>query len=232
MTVSDADETKARQLGLPLRVVKLGGSLLDWPHWPQALQRWLAGQQPANSVLLVGSGAWGDAVRQWDAHFGLGEVFCHQLCGKLLSLSAEFAAKVLNQAANKWAEIERIEEFAELQRRLQARGDSTGRLVVFDAGRYLLTVCPQDVAPLPCDWSVTSDSIAADLACRLNADELVLLKSCDLGQQATSKALGQDHEVPSEKWPELASSGHVDNYFPQLATRVRRIRWINLRGSG
>ncbi|MFO0820226.1 MAG: hypothetical protein U1A77_19920 [Pirellulales bacterium] len=232
MTVLGAGDTRAKRLGLPIRVLKLGGSLLDWSHWPQALQHWLAGQPPANSVLIVGGGVWGDAVRQWDEHFGLGEAFCHQLCGKLLSLSAELAAKMLKQAATEWAEIERIEEYVELTRRLQSREDSTGRLVVFDAGRYLLTICPQDADPLPCDWSVTSDSIAADLACRLNADELVLLKSCDPGQQNWIDGRGQEQEVLQAKWPELASSGHVDHYFPQLAPRLRRIRWINLRGSG
>jgi hypothetical protein len=69
--------------------------------------------------------------------------------------------------------------------------------------------------PLPASWDVTSDSIAARLASLLGADELTLLKSA----------------LPAEtkSWSEAAQGGYVDQFFPQAAAGLPRIRVVNLR---
>src|SRR5690606_36322841 len=42
---------------------------------------------------------------------------------------------------------------------------------------------PHSGDDLPCDWTTTSDSLAALLAHKLAAERLVLLKACELTQQ-------------------------------------------------
>jgi aspartokinase-like uncharacterized kinase len=52
--------------GISARVIKLGGSLLEWTEWVAAFRRWFAGQPAMPSVLIVGGGKLADAIRQWD----------------------------------------------------------------------------------------------------------------------------------------------------------------------
>jgi len=68
---------------------------------------------------------------------------------------------------------------------------------------------------LPHSWDVTSDSIAAAAAVAWEAEELILLKSCDL---PTPTGLAN-----------LAEQGQVDPYFPVAARGLRRLAWGNLR---
>jgi hypothetical protein len=67
---------------------------------------------------------------------------------------------------------------------------------------------------LPASWDVTSDSIAAWLASRLNADELVLLKSIDLPPAGIAAAV---------------RSGAVDRYLANLLGASTKLTWVNLR---
>ena len=60
-----------------LRVVKLGGSLLNWPQTPQRLKEWLQRQPAGKTVLIAGGGGLVDIVRGWDADFGLGDDTSH-----------------------------------------------------------------------------------------------------------------------------------------------------------
>ena len=62
---------------------------------------------------------------------------------------------------------------------------------------------------------MTSDSIAARLAVRLGAGELVLLKS---SLPAAGSTL-----------PGAAETGYVDAYFPTAAAEVPRVRCVDLR---
>ena len=68
---------------------------------------------------------------------------------------------------------------------------------------------------LPHCWDVTSDSIAARIATRWNADELVLLKSTSLTAEMTVD--------------EATRLDLVDPYFRHLSNEIARISWCNLR---
>src|SRR5262249_34902973 len=73
-------------------VVKVGGSLYDWPDLAGRLQDWL-GQPSERRVLLVpGGGVTADVVRDLDQRHALGEERAHWLALHALALNAHFLA--------------------------------------------------------------------------------------------------------------------------------------------
>lgn len=141
-----------------LRVIKLGGSLLDWPEWSARFRAWRVRQAPATDVVTFGGGQFAEAVRQYDAIHSLPVQDSHELAIASMSLSADLAARLLPEAR-------RIDSLEQLVREPSSLG-------IFDARRFL-----RDDRELPAGWEVTSDSIAARVAAAARADELVLLKS-------------------------------------------------------
>ena len=189
-----------------LRVVKVGGSLLDWPQLPAALDAWLTNQSPALNILLSGCGSFGDLIRHADRNFSLGEETSHWLCIELLATTARLLSAIIPAA-------EHLEELEQLNQRIAA-GQSAN--LIFDPREFLRhhePTLPGSV--LPHSWSVTTDSIAARLAKILNADELVLLKSTG---------------APQHSLANLAATGHIDAHFPTAATGLKAVRIVNLRG--
>ena len=191
---------------LILRVVKVGGSLLDWPQLPAALDAWLSIEPGALNILLCGCGPFGDLIRNADRDFSLGEEASHWFCIELLATTARLLSAILPAA-------ERIEEFEQLSQRIAARQSAN---LIFDPREFLRHYEPTlPGCVLPHSWSVTTDSIAARLAEVLNADELILLKSTD---------------VPHSSLTNLVSAGHIDAHFPTAATSLKAVRIINLKG--
>jgi aspartokinase-like uncharacterized kinase len=148
----------------PLRVIKVGGSLLGWNGLAVALNSWMGEQSPAVNVLVAGGGDFAEAIRRMDAAHGLGEEAAHWLCVDALAVTAPLLGAIGNLPV-----VQRSEEFP-------VEMPST---CVFDPAPFLHDVEHRLFAtPLPHRWSVTSDSIAARIAEYLSARELVLLKSC------------------------------------------------------
>jgi 5-(aminomethyl)-3-furanmethanol phosphate kinase len=191
-----------------IRVVKVGGSLLDWPELPTALPAWLADQPPAANVLLGGGGSLADAVREADRTFGLGEQASHGLCVELLGATARLLAALLPGATL-------LTTYDEL---LATVAEPAAATTVLDPRELLTTHEPRlPGVALPHTWDATSDSIAARLAQVLKADELVLLKSVSPPPLATHR--------------DLAASGYLDRFFPTAAAGLKIVRLVNLRGS-
>ncbi len=184
------------------RVIKLGGSLLDCDGLAARVRRWLAQQPNGPNILLAGGGELADVVRRAFAQHRLDEEAAHWLCVRLLGVTAELLARLLPEAAH----ATRLEEL---------RSARACQPVVFDCEHFLRHDDARWPDPLPHTWDVTSDSIAARLAQRLAACELVLLKS----------------RLPDPRWDlaQAAEAGFVDRYFPRAARCLRRIRYVNLR---
>src|SRR5438552_4053283 len=70
-----------------IRVVKIGGSLFEWPELSAALRRWLFSQPSAFNILIAGGGALADVIRQADRDFSFGDERSHWLCIDALSIS-------------------------------------------------------------------------------------------------------------------------------------------------
>jgi 5-(aminomethyl)-3-furanmethanol phosphate kinase len=180
-----------------IRVIKLGGSLLGWPQWPIEFRTWRARQSPAADVLVVGGGALVDALREWDRAHCVSTAAAHWLAVGAMGLTARMALELLPDTVL-------VNDETGLHR------DAEGSLQVFDCER-ILQKYPAD---LPHNWHVTSDSIAAYLAKRLEASELVLLKST----------------LPVTPGENTRGSNYVDAYF-STAARGLSVRCVNLRDS-
>ena len=191
----------------PIRVVKLGGSLLDWDALPQQLRRWLALGQPARTLLVVGGGRWVDAVRREDVRRHLDERTAHWTCIDAMSVTARLVADWIREAVL----------FDDVGRFLASSEETP--LAILDVGRFLRDVEPAMPGDrLPESWDVTSDSIAARVARIVGAAELVLLKSALPDGSASPQA--------------MAEAGYVDRFYPRAAASLPRVRCVHLRSDG
>lgn len=143
----------------PIWVVKIGGSLLGSPE----LERWLeifAKFSDGNIIIVPGGGVFADAVRDAQKLSKISDACAHRLAvlamdqyGLLLANMNPFLATARTQL-----EID--------ERTWQHRG------IVWLPSHMVLS---DD--SIPQSWDVTSDSIAAWLAQKLNAQHLILVKS-------------------------------------------------------
>ena len=187
----------------PLRVIKVGGSLLrnqpaaqarETDALPDVLALWLARQTPAINVLIAGGGEFADIIRRADETHHIGQEAAHWLCVDAMSVNARLLGAILNAAV-----VTQANELTSV----------VPSICVFDPGPFLRDIEPLLFStPLPHTWDVTSDSIAVRVALSLSADEFVLLKAC----------------LPASN---LAS--YIDAYFPLAAAGLTKIRCVNLR---
>lgn len=171
-----------------LRVVKVGGSLLAWPLAKDRLKRWCETQTEAKTILIAGGGKLVDQVRRWDGDFGLGPEACHRMAMQCMSITSRLLSRWFSEAVL-FDQIDGISKF-------------DGPLIIFDTQDWVL-----EISDLPATWDLTSDSIAAAVASRLDAFELVLLKS----------GLPADSDLH-----------YVDPLFSRMVTNDR-VRLVDLR---
>ena len=191
--------TRIKPIGL--RVIKLGGSLLDWTETPAKIREWLSRQPPMYNVWLVGGGNLVETVRDWSHLFPLDEAIAHQWCLDLMNINRRLVGSWFPE----WRTIDQLD--------VSCLGMSVSNVLLDFSGWLNQFECPED--RLPESWCVSSDSCAAYFANAAAATELVLLKSCDVPV---------DQELRS-----LARAGIVDELFPKFAQSIPALRLINLR---
>jgi len=184
-------------------VCKLGGSLLNWPGLPGALER-MRRLRPAGALLVVvGGGETADLVRRWDQLFQLGEERSHWLALDSLALNEQLL-QVL------WPELRPVRSRSQFE-----SAERAGIPALLCASCFVRWGEKAGGPLLPHCWRVTTDSIAAWTAQMVEADELLLLKSIDL--------------PPGITLVQAAAQGCVDEYFPTAARDLVKITWVNLR---
>ncbi|HRF00972.1 MAG TPA: hypothetical protein PLI18_10670 [Pirellulaceae bacterium] len=141
-------------------IAKLGGSLFELRDLRERVERWQTDASAAEGLLLAGGGPRVDDVRLDQVRCGWTDAEAHWRAIDLMSLAAAEVASRL--------ELPRIDA-RRLDRGVWPEGEGWQ---VVDATGLL-----RSVDPLPRDWSVTSDSIAAWLARRWRIGRLVLFKS-------------------------------------------------------
>lgn len=169
-------------------VVKIGGSLGKDP----GLANWLEvlGSLGGGRVVIVpGGSVYADCARQAQAEWQFDDVVAHNMA--ILGMG-QFAFMLqglcpdLVMAANE----------RELERAVHS-----GRVALW----MPLELLRREADELT-SWDVTSDSLSLWLANRLNAERLILVKSCPLPEDADLD--------------DLAAAGIVDRRFPTLAAEA------------
>jgi len=191
-----------------IRVVKIGGSLLDVLALPDMLRKWLSAQSPAHHVLVAGGGPLVEQIRAWHADAPIDEAAAHWMCVDLLTVTAHLLHAWL-------PEIPLVEDDRLLCQRVGLVG-----VTIFGPAPWMRHAEPGLPGTwLPCGWETTSDSIAGRLAVALAADEFVLLKS-RLPRARAAVELSA-----------LAAIGYVDPMLAQMSAELPPVRLVNFRAS-
>lgn len=186
-------------------IVKIGGSLYDWPELGEQLRAWLTHLDAERVLIVPGGGATAEAIRTFDQIHRLGEEASHWLAIQALSLNARFLRTLLPDG-------ELVSELPDAQ-------IAQHRIYLLDAFPFF-DADEKRPDPFPHHWRVTSDSLAVRVAMHARARELILLKSSDWS--------GHD-------WAQATHAGIVDGYFVEAlkqAPASLRTRIVNLRTWG
>ena len=184
----------------PIRVIKIGGSLLQRQGLLSDLHSWQSTlvDQMAN-VWITGGGAAVDALRKQDQTLGLSNDAAHWASIKAMDDNTATLARRLSnwQITN---EPKDVLQLADKQTNNLGSPQLSTKNWLLQTHRWIKSTNnrPGSHQQLPRSWDVTSDSIAAWVAIQLRASQLILLKSC---------------LVPTATIPKLARLGIVDPYL-------------------
>ncbi len=135
-------------------VVKLGGSLWQSPHLPL----WLDALAETDAVIVPGGGPFADAVRHAQASWHFDDRTAHHMA----ILAMRQYGRMLMGLCPRLAGADSPQALRELKGRARV---------------WLPLPEPLDDAGIPASWDITSDSLAAWLAGRVDASNLLLVKS-------------------------------------------------------
>lgn len=176
-------------------VIKLGGSLLGSPEllkWLEVLTRYGDGK----IVIVPGGGILADAVRESQKLSNSSDVVAHKM-----------AVMAMDQYAVLMSGLNPALVTAESELEIAERGWQH-RTVVWMPSKM---VCADET--IPANWQVTSDSLAAWLASRLNAQQLILVKS-------------QRPKLEQISLERLIKDGMVDEHFGDFTAGQNFRTWI------
>ncbi|MFA9461182.1 amino acid kinase [Thiohalorhabdus methylotrophus] len=179
-------------------VIKVGGSLYDKPSlgaWLDQLACYGSGQV----VIVPGGGPFADQVRSAQRDWGFPDSMAHRMAMQAMDQFGHMMIGLRPDlvAANSLGEIREVL--------------SRGQVPVWMAGR--------DAAgtQVPASWDITSDSLAAHLAGRLEAGRLLLVKSASSGDGPKSART-------------LCREGLVDPAFMHFLTEGVFSAWVAEEG--
>jgi 5-(aminomethyl)-3-furanmethanol phosphate kinase len=191
----------------PVCVLKVGGSLLDWPELPARLRKFIqerrAGEPGVRIALLPGGGDFADSVRRYDRIHRFGADVAHFLALHAMSLAGGVLFGLLPC-------LRPIDTLAALD-----EDWPPDEVPMLPPGLALEELEFHRRKPMPYSWEVTSDTLAAWIAGELPSRSLVLVKSAPLPRGAT-----RDH---------AAQLGLVDPYFPLISLALDRVEYLHLR---
>jgi len=167
-------------------VVKIGGSLAKDPLLPFWLEQ-LNALGGGRVVIVPGGAGYADAAREAQSEWQLTDVVAHNMA--ILGMG-QFAFMLQGLCPD----LVLSSDERELERTVHS-----GRVALW-MPLELLRCQADDLTT----WDVTSDSLSLWLANRLNAERVILVKSCPI-------------PAPQDDWAALAEAGVVDRGFPAFA---------------
>lgn len=189
-------------------MLKVGGSLLDWPELPDRLAAFVTALRNRGCApgIVVGGGMLVDQLRVLDARYGLGDERAHRLALRAMDWTGFFLGELLDGRCPALVEVAHSRGMAD-------RVWRKGGIPVILPRRILAAAEQRGERTVAHTWDATSDSIAAWLARTLGARELILLKST---------------HAPAADWERLLAAGYVDRELPEAA-RGLRVRFVPFR---
>ncbi|WP_321897970.1 aspartate kinase [Paraburkholderia heleia] len=172
-------------------VVKIGGSLSHEP----TLRLWLTELCEVGGgrvVVVPGGGDFADKVRQYQSEWCFDDLAAHNMCLLAMAQYALLMQGVLPELVLATSE-------AKIRRALR-----DGHVAV-----WVPTALMRDTPDAMSNWDTTSDSLAAWLSTMLNAERLIVVKSCPL-----------DGDTPLET---LAAAGVVDRRFVDYVSEANYV---------
>jgi aspartokinase-like uncharacterized kinase len=172
-------------------VVKIGGSLSHDP----TLRLWLTELCEVGGgriVIVPGGGDFADKVRQYQSEWCFDDLVAHNMCLLAMAQYALLMQGVLPELVLATSE-------AKIRRALR-----DGHVAV-----WVPTALMRDTPDAMSNWDTTSDSLAAWLSTMLNAERLIVVKSCPL-----------DADEPLETF---AAAGVVDRRFVDYVSEANYV---------
>ncbi|MFQ6135007.1 MAG: hypothetical protein ACE5KU_04245 [Nitrososphaerales archaeon] len=194
-------------------VLKIGGSLLNYPDELRDLCRRVADMAGEFDLLIVpGGGVFADAVREVYSRLRLPEETSHQMAVLAMDQYGLLLQSFLKGSSRLIYDIGDAGECFE-----------DGQIALLLASRMML-----DDRSLPKSWSVTSDSIAAYVAGQIGAETLVLVKAVDgLTERRSGHFLSR---VSVGSLDSDVEQGCIDGYISNLL-KSSRIRCYIVNGT-
>jgi 5-(aminomethyl)-3-furanmethanol phosphate kinase len=192
---------------MSITVLKVGGSLSESPEKLKALCVKL-GELAKKHVLIVvpGGGEFADVVRDLDRRFSLSSAVAHRLA----ILGMDQYGLLLSDLTLNSLVADSLEDASDAK---------FGKLMVFLPSKLILN---ED--PLENSWDVTSDSIAAYIACRLDASQVLLVTDIN-GVYTSDPKKDADAKLIKKLTPkqllDMNRRTSVDQYLPKILSKSK-----------
>ncbi len=185
----------------PLRVIKLGGSLLKSGYLRDCLARIEQAYQGSRLVIVPGGGVFADQVRmvQQDWHFDD-------------STAHEMALLAMQQMALLFKSVQPSFVIADTVSAI-LKPSVLNKVVIWSP-----CINELNQSGVPASWDISSDSLAVWLAAQLSADELILVKSVEIDPLLSVAQLSERHIVDK-----AFSASVAAHWFPISIIHARQM---------
>ncbi|MDR2204331.1 MAG: hypothetical protein LBE76_08605 [Nitrososphaerota archaeon] len=146
---------------MTLNVIKIGGSLTQKPEALKILCQKLDQLASKHQIIVIpGGGKFADCVRETDKHFSLTNTTTHHMA--ILGMN-QYGLLLANLIPN-----------SQTTDNIKEAKNTKEKIVIFLPSKFM-----NSNKKLPETWEITSDTIAAYIAKKLQANKLVLIKDVD-----------------------------------------------------